>query len=40
MYTLKDYNNDIIKSDFYEPELQLAYIGEETDYKIERIIRR
>ena len=40
MYTLKDYNNDIIKSDFYEPELQLAYIGEETEYKIERIIRR
>ena len=40
MYTLKDYNNDIIKSDFYEAELQLAYIGEETEYKIEKIIRR
>ena len=40
MYTIKDYNNDIIKSYFYEPELQLAYIGEETEYKIEKIIKR
>ena len=32
--------NDIIKSYFYEPELQLAYIGEETEYKIEKIIKR
>ena len=40
MYTLKDYNNDIIKSYFYEPELQLAYIDEETEYKIEKIIKR
>ena len=40
MYILKDYNNDIIKSYFYEPEFQLAYIGEETEYKIEKIIKR
>ena len=40
MYILKDYKNDIIKSYFYEPELQLAYIGEETEYKIEKIIKR
>ena len=40
MYTLKDYNNDIIKSHFYETELQLAYIGEEIEYKIEKIIKR
>ena len=40
MYILKDDKNDIIKSYFYEPELQLAYIGEETEYKIEKIIKR
>ena len=26
MYKLKDYNNEVIKSLFYEPELQLAYM--------------
>ena len=36
MYSLKDYNNDIIESFFYEPELQLAYIGDEVVYKIEK----
>ena len=40
MYTLKDYHNHIIKSHFYETELQLAYIGEETEYKIEKITKR
>ena len=40
MYTLTEFNNDIIKSYFYEPELLLAYIGEATEYKIEKIIKR
>ena len=40
MYQLKDYNNDIIDSFFYEPELQLAYIGDEVSYKIEEIIKK
>ena len=31
MYKLKDYNNDIFGSFFYEPELQLAYTGNETE---------
>ena len=40
MYQLKDYNNDVIESFFYEPELQLAYIGEEVLYKIEEVIKK
>ena len=37
MYQIKDYNNDIIHSYFYEPELQLAFLDENTIYKIEKI---
>ena len=37
MYQIKDYNNDIIHSYFYEPELQLAFLVENTIYKIEKI---
>ena len=40
MYRIKDYNNDIIESFFYEPELQMAYIGDEVVYKIEKIIKK
>ena len=40
MYRIKDYNNEIIESYFYEPELQLAYIGDEVVYKIEKIIKK
>ena len=40
MYQLKDYNNDVIESFFYEPELQLAYIGVEVLYKIEEVIKK
>ena len=36
MYQIKDYNNDIINSYFYEPELQLAFLDENTIYKIEK----
>ena len=38
MYRLKDYNNEVIESYFYEPELQLAYMNSEVVYKIEKII--
>ena len=37
IYQIKDYNNDIIHSYFYEPELQLAFLDENTIYKIEKI---
>ena len=40
MYELKDYNNEVIQGFFYEPELQLAYIGTETLYKIEEILKK
>ena len=29
MYQLKDYNNDIISGYFYEPEMQISYIGDD-----------
>ena len=37
---LKDYNNEVIDSLFYEPELQLAYMDTEVVYKIEKILKR
>ena len=40
MYKLKDYNNDLIEGYFYEAELQLAYIGQDVLYKIEKIIQK
>ena len=40
MYELKDYNNDVIQGFFYEPELQLAYIGSEILYKIENVLKK
>ena len=40
MYKLKDYNNDIIEGYFYQSELQLAYIGDEVVYKIEKVLDR
>ena len=36
MYKLKDYNNEVIESFFYEPELQMAYINSDVVYKIEK----
>ena len=38
MYELKD--NEVIQGFFYEPELQLAYIGSDILYKIEEIIKK
>ena len=40
MYQIKDYNNEIIQSYFYEPELQLGFLDEDTIYKIEKIESR
>ena len=40
MYELKDYNNEVIQGFFYEPELQLAYIGSDILYKIEEILKK
>ena len=40
IYKLKDYNNDVIESLFYEPELQLAYMDSNVVYKIERILKK
>ena len=37
IYQIKDYNNDIIHSYFYEPELQLAFLDENTIYKIKKL---
>ena len=38
MYQLKDYNNDIISGYFYEPEMQISYIGDDVVYKVEKIL--
>ena len=40
MYKLKDYNNEVIESHFYKPELQLAYMNSNIVYKIEEILKR
>ena len=40
MYKLKDYNNEVIESHFYELELQLAYMDSNIVYKIEEILKR
>ena len=40
MYELKDYNTEVIQGFFYEPELQLAYIGSDILYKIEEILKK
>ena len=37
MYQLKDYQNEVITSFFYEPELQLTFLDENMIYKIEKI---
>ena len=39
MYKLKDYNNEVIESHFYEPELQIAYMDSNIVYKIEEILK-
>ena len=39
MYKLKDYDNDEIEGFFYKPELQLAYIGDDTIYKIAKVLK-
>ena len=36
MYQLKDYQNEVIESYFYESELQLAFFDENMVYKIEK----
>ena len=38
-YKLKDYKNEAIKGSFYEPELQKAYVDENTVYNIEKVLR-
>ena len=38
-YKLKDYTNEPIKGSFYEPELQKAYVDENTVYNIEKVLR-
>ena len=40
MYQLKDYQNEVITSYFYEPELQLAFLDENMVYKIEKILKK
>ena len=40
MYELKDYNNEVIESYFYEPELQMAYIDSDVIHKIEKILQK
>ena len=40
MYQLKDYQNEVITSFFYEPELQLASLDENMIYKIEKILKK
>ena len=37
MYQLKDYNNDIRRY-FYEPEMQISYIGDDVVHKVEKIV--
>ena len=39
MYQLKDYNNDVIRGYFYEPEMQHSYIGDDV-YKVEKILKK
>ena len=39
MYQLKDYNNDVIRGYFYEPETQNSYIGDDVVYKVEKILK-
>ena len=38
MYQLKDYNNDVIRGNFYEPKLQISYLGDDVVYKVEKIL--
>ena len=40
MYKLKNYNNKVIESIFYESELQMAYIDSNVVYKIEKILQK
>ena len=40
MYQLKDYQNDVVESYFYEAELQLAFFDENMEYKIEKILKK
>ena len=39
IYTLKDYDNDPIVGTFQESELQKVYIGEDTVFKIEKVLK-
>ena len=38
MYQVKDYQNEVITSYFYEPELELAFFDENLVYKIQKIL--
>ena len=40
LYTLKDYNNKLIKGDFYQKELQKVQVDENTVYKIEKVLKK
>ena len=40
MYQLKDYNNDDISGYFYEPEMQISYIGDDVVYKVEKTLKK
>lgn len=40
IYSIKDFNNEMITGEFYEEELQKTFINDDTTYKIERIIKK
>ena len=40
IYTLEDWNGEDIKGTFYEPEIQVVHVNEDTAYKIENILKR
>jgi hypothetical protein len=40
MYRVKDYANDPIDGVFYEQELQRVYVGDDTSYNIEKIVKK
>ena len=40
VYQLKDYNNEVISGYFYEPEMQISYIGDDVVYKVEKILKK
>jgi hypothetical protein len=39
-YRVMDYAHEEIRGEFYEPELQKVYIGEEPSFKVEKVIKK